>query len=263
MEIYDVKGYQDFKELMSSAGKKHGILSRTNIYYLGDALIEWSSSKLKFFYVLDGICFIKQENNQNKLYYALSKKSESMQLPFSNIITEVICRDGEKKEETQLFLKKSGFELKTVYLEMIKKGIGLIEEDGNNLVYANHDDCDELLTLWGENLNILEHPLPDLEKLNGIISNRQVIVLKNEDIKIIAAMVVRIDKKIGYIEYVVVDKSVRNVGLGKKLMDSINKIPFVEKWFLFVSEGNQIAQRLYSKCGFTYSGRQLLQYYKI
>jgi len=268
MEVYSVTGFQHFKELMESARKKYGLPGRTNIYYIGDALEKWVNGGLEYYCVNGGVCFIKEENGQKKLYYALNTEAQSIPVPLHNIITEVICRDERKKEEEDLFLKKSGFELTTIYYEMIKRNSTEESYAGAPPVpRAEVDDAGKLLDFWKRNLNTSEHPLPGLDKLRGMILNGQVIALKKNDSGgdsgILAAMVTRVDRKIGYIEYVAVDKDFRNRGMGKMLMGYIDKIPSVKKWFLFVSEGNHAARKLYEKCGFAYSGRQLFQYCKI
>lgn len=264
MVTYDINDYQKFKKLLSALREQYGSLSRTNIYYMGEALKKWVEDGLKYLLTDGGICFLKQVGNRNKLYYALNKSVKSMNIHHPGLITEFICRSAEQKSENDLFLRASGFRQKAVYHEMIKK-VAISEptpDDTHSLTFAENGDVAKLLNHWKMNLDIKEHPLPEPEALEKMIANKQVPVIKNKDMKIVAAMLTHIENKIGYIELVAVDKSFRGKGFGRKLMESIDKTSCVNKWFLFVNESNTVAQRLYAKCGFSYSGRQLLQYYK-
>jgi len=264
MVTFDINDYQKFRELMSASRKQYGPLNRTNLYYMGDTLKNWVEGGLKYFITDGGICFLKQEGNRNRLYYALNKRVKSIKVQHPNLITEFICRSEDEKKENEAFMHESGFRRKAIYNEMIKMAASS-EPNPNGkhrLTFAEHGDCANLLSHWKMNLDDKEHPLPEPEALKKMITDKQVPVIKNEDNKIIAAMMIHIENKIGYIELVAVDKSFRGKGFGRKLIENIDEITCVNKWFLFVNESNTVAQRLYIKCGFTYSGRQLFQYYK-
>lgn len=105
--------------------------------------------------------------------------------------------------------------------------------------------------------NTDEH-VGSLSDLEDIVNNKQAVMIVAQDDKAIVGMatlyaIVKVGKRVGYVEDVVVDSRYRGQGLGKKIMEEIiaearkKKLTYL---FLTSHAARDTANNLYQKLGF-------------
>ena len=107
----------------------------------------------------------------------------------------------------------------------------------------------------------------DFKNFVNKLSNNHVIIVIEEDEKIIATATLIIENKIihnmgkvGHIEDVVTDKNIRGKGLGKMLINELIKISEKENCYKIILDCNEDNVKFYEKTGFFVKELQMSKY---
>ncbi|HEY4517174.1 MAG TPA: GNAT family N-acetyltransferase [Candidatus Paceibacterota bacterium] len=126
------------------------------------------------------------------------------------------------------------------------------------LTEANEDTLKDILRLIAQlRRNSAEHT-GSLYDIRDTVANEKAVCIVAKDGRHIVGVatlyiLVKVGKRIGYVEDVVVDEQYRGQGLGKKLMESIIDVARKEalnNLFLTSSPARTAANNLYQKLGF-------------
>jgi glucosamine-phosphate N-acetyltransferase len=106
-----------------------------------------------------------------------------------------------------------------------------------------------------------------LEFINQLNDNHQIIVIEDDN-KIIASGTLLIENKIihgiskvGHIEDIVVDKNIRGLGLGKKIINYLTELANKNNCYKVILNCKESNCGFYEKCGFEKKELEMVKYF--
>ena len=258
--------------------KKKSIV--TNCFLLKPEIEKYSShARITFEKINTGIYFLCEDRDFFNFYFYLfeeeisniiiNPKELNQKKP---VVLKFVYSDKRKPaylENLRLAIEKNNFQFYKRYKRMVRpvpSEKGQLQES-NSIVpdkfvssCAKRSNIVEILKLWKMNLDDLSSSFPYDDELANLVDSNNVFIIRNNR-EIIAAILFRREGNVGTINHVAVHKEYRRIGLAHELLVhvfNINKT--IKRWFLWIEEENQPAEKLYEKHGFSFDGRLSSQY---
>lgn len=261
-----VENFEHFKALIREGKMAFGSLGKSNLYLFGEALRKLVERGLYFSFIEGGLCFFEPQNEKLKMYYMVKPDLKRIDLDEDCVIVEFIEKGDARISEGIAFFAGSGFSLRAVYDEMVSpvdKNSRQAHFTGiEEVSFPKAEEAKQILRLWEEQLDTSGHPLPREDELLRYIEAGQIIVIRNENKRLIGAMNRRIENSVCFIEYAAVAADYQSMGYGGKMLDSCRRDQNVNKLRLFVNHDDKRAIHFYDIKGFKATGKKLVQFYK-
>jgi len=236
---------------------KINALKNKNRYFLSNNYLIFNQlelqikSKQLYVYDLQNYSFILIDDSDNifSLYYYLNHINDfeyTLQKQCKiNVITKNI-------DYLPIFTKliEHRFQAHSIFEKMILK-IPSTYQPNKNIIFANNNHSDTLLTMYLKYFNIMTEYVPTKNKLQKSIDNKKIMIyIANE--KIVGFLVYEIKETISILLHIAVDEEYRNQNIASNLMGQyfIYTNKKIKQYHLWVNSSNKTALNFYKKIGY-------------
>lgn len=268
--VLDIDNYGDL--IKKGVGDRHYI---TNCYLLPDGIHRYTRNRQMYWEKLqNGVIFLCEERDFFYLYFYLNYPKISLSQTWRKKFNKPIIIDlvyqrlhaPQDLMEMEDQLVQCGFQRYKRYQRMVldltkkeKDPIKTAPAQANRyeVRLPSQSDCDAILSIWKNNLDIYSTPMPIHENLYELINNHQVICAYEKSGKLVAALHIGVHGTLGSIERIAVMEDHRRYGLAQELVDYGFLLKSkIKRYFLWVDESNLPAIRFYLKNGFALDGKR-------
>lgn len=257
---------QTVKDFKASVGK-----TTSNCFFMPNEVKALIASGKLYYTRMDTTLYIWViEKDYDHLYYYLAADKEPGEIEsHRQVVLDFVCREGKEdsvKQEAGVF-ENIGFSKYKTYVRM-KRTVNESEPDlddvpytfgNNNAVYAA-----QIVKLWSDSLDMLSIPIPSVDEVEELISEKCVYYMLDGD-TVVAAVHMECTGRSCILNHISVDDRYRGKGLGKHLMlRSFEAVAAngVQNCNLWVDVNNIPALNMYKKYGFQDEGMLSEQYLK-
>ena len=209
----------------------------------------------------DTVIILAEEEQLVRLYFYASNIKSLRQLPLMiplNISKMIILDIIGKNPGAEIMsneLEKHNFYTYGELIRMKRKNEEEMPENISDVFYAGTDDIDEIMEILYEEFDILISRLPTIRKLEEAISNREVTIVRQQDLLAGLAYFEKPGVKLKYLYQIVVRNGFRGRGITDDLLVyTFRNTPKDTVFQLWVETKNERAINKYRKHGFTPDG---------
>lgn len=268
-----MQNYEELKSAVSRLRKSGGKVS-SNCYYFPQLLKEKiEEGNLRYEIKENGVILFEKFNSFEKImmYVNSDFKPEDLSAE-KGTICDIIFTDSKAPDEVIVnILEKAGFIKLAVNLEMrksefefseIKPSEGKVFVSGEKDVDRAEDDS----ALWKRCFDDTEIDFPSIEETREFIRDGYVIMAEDESGKVVGCILIsQISNRTCYLRHICTSSEARGKGYAREMLKcvfNLNEKMSFDKVVLHVNVNNKPAISLYTKTGFTFPDKKIIEYIK-
>lgn len=266
--MHKIKSKEEVKEIINNIRSKKYIsntivslnqyiqpIERGTLYYIKNEDFTFFLEDKDKYYSVDFFCINDNPNMQRMI---------TVDKP---MMVSIITRKGIAIDDLKSILKKMGFSEYKMHIRM----------QMSNEVYKNNNDCNdsfikladinnisEIKKILDENFDIFTEDIPDEESIKKYIDDKSIILMVNEEHKIMGIVICSTNDGICEIKFCVVKSEYRGMKVAYKLLLSLKDFlsDDISTYFIWMRNENEIAKSLYRKVGFSEDKRISIEFIK-